>query len=112
MADVTAIEPEEAQLDERLKLLFVCAHPAIDEKIRTPLMLQTVLGLASEQIAKAFLVNPATMAQLLVRAKKKIKPADIKIQNIKISRGEENTFIWCFFLAIVQLAMDGRDRCL
>ena len=77
MADATAIEPDEAQLDERLKLLFVCAHPAIDEKIRTPLMLQTVLGLEAEQIAKAFLINPATMAQRLVRAKKKIKSAGI-----------------------------------
>ena len=77
MADATAMEPEEPQLDERLKLLFVCAHPAIDEKIRTPLMLQTVLGLEAEQIAKAFLLNPATMAQRLVRAKKKIKSAGI-----------------------------------
>jgi len=72
-----AIEPEDAQLDERLKLMFVCAHPAIDERIRTPLMLQTVLGLEAEQIAKAFLINPATMAQRLVRAKKKIKSAGI-----------------------------------
>ena len=77
MADAIAIEPEGAQLDERLKLLFVCAHPAIDEKIRTPLMLQTVLGLEAEQIAKAYLVNPSTMAQRLVRAKKKIKSAGI-----------------------------------
>jgi RNA polymerase sigma-70 factor (ECF subfamily) len=73
MADAQAIEPEEAQLDERLKLMFVCAHPAIDEKIRTPLMLQTVLGLEAEQIAEAFLVSPSAMAQRLVRAKKKIK---------------------------------------
>lgn len=77
MADAQAIGPDEAQLDERLKLLFVCAHPAIDEKIHTPLMLQTVLGLEAEQIAKAFLINPATMAQRLVRAKKKIKSAGI-----------------------------------
>ncbi|MGD1885320.1 MAG: RNA polymerase sigma factor [Paracoccaceae bacterium] len=77
MADTQAIEPEEAQLDERLKLMFVCAHPAIDETIRTPLMLQTVLGLEAEQIAKAFLIKPATMAQRLVRAKKKIKSAGI-----------------------------------
>ena len=77
MADAQAIEPEEAQLDERLKLLFVCAHPAIDAGIRTPLMLQTVLGLEAEQIAKAFLVSPAAMAQRLVRAKKKIKSAGI-----------------------------------
>lgn len=77
MADAQIIAPEEAQLDDRLKLLFVCAHPALDEKIRTPLMLQTVLGLEAEQIAKAFLINPATMAQRLVRAKKKIKSAGI-----------------------------------
>ncbi|MEM9584885.1 MAG: sigma-70 family RNA polymerase sigma factor [Pseudomonadota bacterium] len=77
MADAQTIEPEEAQLDERLKLLFVCAHPAIDEGIRTPLMLQTVLGLEAEQIAKAFLVSPTAMAQRLVRAKKKIKSAGI-----------------------------------
>lgn len=77
MADAQAIEPEEVQLDERLKLLFVCAHPAIDEGIRTPLMLQTVLGLEAEQIAKAFLVSPQAMAQRLVRAKKKIKSAGI-----------------------------------
>lgn len=77
MADAQAIEPEDMQLDERLKLLFVCAHPALDEGIRTPLMLQTVLGLEAEQIAKAFLINPSTMAQRLVRAKKKIKSAGI-----------------------------------
>ncbi len=77
MADAQQIEPEEAQLDERLKLLFVCAHPTIDEGIRTPLMLQTVLGLKAEQIAKAFLVSPTAMAQRLVRTKKKIKSAGI-----------------------------------
>ena len=65
------------QLDERLKLMFVCAHPAIDEGIRTPLMLQTVLGVEAEQIAKAFLLSPSAMAQRLVRAKKKIKSAGI-----------------------------------
>lgn len=77
MADAQTIQPEEAQLDDRLKLLFVCAHPALDEGIRTPLMLQTVLGLEAEQIAKAFLVSPSAMAQRLVRAKKKIKSAGI-----------------------------------
>ena len=44
--------------DERLKLLFVCAHPAIDPAARTPLMLQTVLGLDAARIASAFLVSP------------------------------------------------------
>ena len=77
MAEAQASEPQDAELDERLKLLFVCAHPAIDEGVRTPLMLQTVLGLEAEQIAKAYLVKSATMAQRLVRAKKKIKTAGI-----------------------------------
>ncbi len=76
MADAPAIDPEDT-LDERLKLLFVCAHPAIDGGIRTPLMLQTVLGLEAGEIARAFLVSPTAMAQRLVRAKKKIKSAGI-----------------------------------
>ena len=45
--------------DERLQLLFVCAHPAIDPAMHTPLMLQTVLGLDAARIASAFLISPA-----------------------------------------------------
>jgi RNA polymerase sigma-70 factor (ECF subfamily) len=63
--------------DERLKLLFVCAHPAIDTAARTPLMLQTVLGVDAARIASAFLVSPAAMSQRLVRAKNKILDAAI-----------------------------------
>jgi RNA polymerase sigma factor (sigma-70 family) len=63
--------------DERLKLLFVCAHPAIDVAVRTPLMLQTVLGVDAARIASAFLVSPAAMRQRLVRAKNKIRDAAI-----------------------------------
>src|SRR5438874_8014520 len=47
--------------DERLKLLFVCGHPAIDPAARTPLMLQAVLGIDAVRIASAFLVSPAAM---------------------------------------------------
>jgi predicted RNA polymerase sigma factor len=64
--------------DERLKLLFVCAHPAIDSAMHTPLMLQTVLGLDAARIAGAFLVSPTTMGQRLVRAKTKIRDAGIE----------------------------------
>lgn len=63
--------------DKRLELMFVCAHPAIDPGIRTPLMLQTVLGFEAEQIARAFAMPTATMAQRLVRAKRRIRDARI-----------------------------------
>lgn len=63
--------------DERLALLFVCAHPSIDASARTPLMLQTVLGLSAERIASAFLTSPAAMTKRLTRAKAKIQEAGI-----------------------------------
>lgn len=63
--------------DRRLALLFVCAHPAIDVAIRTPLMLQAVLGFEASDIAHAFAIPPATMAQRLVRAKRRIRDARI-----------------------------------
>jgi predicted RNA polymerase sigma factor len=63
--------------DRRLALMFVCAHPAIDAAIRTPLMLQVVLGLGAKTIASAFLISPATMGKRLVRAKDKIRQAAI-----------------------------------
>jgi predicted RNA polymerase sigma factor len=63
--------------DRRLALLFVCAHPAIDPAVRTPLMLQVVLGFDAEQIASAFAIPESTMAQRLVRAKRRIRDARI-----------------------------------
>jgi predicted RNA polymerase sigma factor len=63
--------------DRRLELMLVCAHPAIAPSIRTPLMLQSVLGVEAAAIATAFAVEPSAMAQRLVRAKKRIREAGI-----------------------------------
>lgn len=73
----TALDEGHDLKDDRLKLLFVCAHPAIDPSARTPLMLQAVLGMSAESIASAFLVSPLAMSQRLVRAKTKIRDAGI-----------------------------------
>jgi predicted RNA polymerase sigma factor len=63
--------------DQRLALMFACAHPAIDSGVRAPLILQTLLGLDAGMIASAFLTSPAAMGQRLVRAKDKIRQAGI-----------------------------------
>lgn len=66
--------------DDLLKLLFVCAHPAIAARDRTPLMLQSVLGLDARRLSSAFLTAPGTLGQRLTRAKAKIRAAGIAFQ--------------------------------
>jgi len=82
LADQVAADADGAQAvpDDRLRLLFVCAHPAIDEAARAPLMLQTVLGLDAARMAGAFLTAPATLGQRLVRAKARIRAAGIPFE--------------------------------
>jgi RNA polymerase sigma-70 factor (ECF subfamily) len=71
---------DDAFPDDRLALLFMCAHPRVEPAMRTPLMLQVVLGLDAARIASAFLVRPATMGQRLSRAKARIREQRIAFE--------------------------------
>jgi RNA polymerase sigma-70 factor (ECF subfamily) len=66
--------------DERLALMFACAHPAIEPGTRAPLILQTILGFDAQTIGSAFLVSPAAMGQRLARAKNRIRQAKIPLR--------------------------------
>jgi RNA polymerase sigma-70 factor (ECF subfamily) len=77
LSDLEATAGDKPIPDDRLALMFACAHPAIDPRLRAPLILQTVLGFDAAAIASAFLISPAAMSQRLVRAKQKIKEAGV-----------------------------------
>ena len=77
LADGIELAEEGEIPDRRLALMLACAHPALEEGVRAPLVLQVVLGLDAKRIASAFLVSPAAMGKRLVRAKDKIREAGI-----------------------------------
>jgi RNA polymerase sigma-70 factor, ECF subfamily len=80
-ADVTPpVGPPSAVPDDRLRLIFTCCHPALATEAQVALTLRTLGGLATAEVARAFLVPEATMAQRLVRAKRKIRLAGIPYQ--------------------------------
>lgn len=75
--DFETVEAAEDIPDERLRLIFACCHPALEEKSRVALTLRAVCGLSTAEIARAFLDAPATMGQRLSRAKAKIAAAGV-----------------------------------
>jgi RNA polymerase sigma-70 factor (ECF subfamily) len=69
--------PGSAEVDDRLRLIFTCCHPALAREAQVALTLRAVLGLTTSEIARAFLVSEVTLAQRIVRAKRKIVAARI-----------------------------------
>lgn len=79
------LKDDEAIEDERLKLIFICCHPALDFSSQVALTLNTVCGLSTEQVAATFLLKRSAMAQRLVRAKSKIKRTGIAFKTPEVS---------------------------
>src|SRR5215813_7368618 len=78
-SDIASLDDESVE-DDRLRLIFTCCHPALAPESRTALTLREVCGLTTEEIARAFLTPPPTLAQRIVRAKTKIREARIPYQ--------------------------------
>src|SRR6185437_3034772 len=77
LREAAALQPPTPPGDDRLRLIFTCCHPALPLEARVALTLRTLTGLTTAEIARALLVSEATMAQRLVRAKRKIRNAGV-----------------------------------
>jgi RNA polymerase sigma-70 factor (ECF subfamily) len=80
VADVNAAREDQDIEDDRLRLIFTCCHPALPQSTQVALTLREVCGLTTEEIARALLTSPSTVAQRMVRGKAKIRDAGIPYQ--------------------------------
>jgi RNA polymerase sigma-70 factor (ECF subfamily) len=77
LAELRPVDDDAEEIDDRLRLIFTCCHPALSVDAQVALTLRTIAGLTTEEIASAFLVPAPTLAQRIVRAKSKIRDARI-----------------------------------